>query len=207
MMVIYIVLLGIITFAYVLSIVFPVIYIHEKKNAIKQGNQLINENDEVGCFPVLGIVIFTIPLLIFILSENMELSFFCFIFSVMAYTDLSARWIPDLAIYLLLAIAMLSLRTSDLILSFWSVLFYLMPAILFSTYGYVLNKETWIASGDYYVFPSIGSMVFPQYAAGLMFTNLLLVILISRWVPKVPLVTIAFITFTGYQICILSDVL
>ncbi|EDH8286256.1 hypothetical protein CB696_21425 [Salmonella enterica subsp. enterica serovar Livingstone] len=204
-MIVYIIVLS--TFAYVLSKTFPAIYLNEKKNAIEQGKQLLTENEEVGRFPVLAIVMFTMPVLIFFLSENMLLSSFCFILSVVAYTDLSARWIPDFTIYLLLVVAMLSLRTTDLILSIWSVLFYLMPALLFSAYGYVLNKETWIASGDYYVFPSIGSMVFPQYAAGLMFTNLLLVILISRWVPKVPLVTIAFITFTGYQICILSDVL
>ncbi|ELS5068888.1 prepilin peptidase [Salmonella enterica] len=205
MMVIYIVLLGVIIFAYVLSIVFPVIYLHEKKNAIKQSDQLLNENDEVGCFPVLGIVIFTIPLLIFILSGNIVLSSFCFILSVMAYTDLSARWIPDLAIYLLLAIAMLSLRTADLIISFWSVLFYLMPAILLSTYGYVLKKEKWIASGDYYVFPAIGLMITPEYAASLMLINLLIVLFFSRWVQKIPLVTVAYITFTGCQTCILLD--
>lgn len=71
----------------------------------------------------------------------MLLSSFCFILSVVAYTDLSARWIPDFTIYLLLVVAMLSLRTTDLILSIWSVLFYLMPALLFSAYGYVLKKR------------------------------------------------------------------
>ncbi|ELV7790818.1 prepilin peptidase, partial [Salmonella enterica] len=144
--------------------------------------------------------------LIFFLSENMLLSSFCFILSVVAYTDLSARWIPDFTIYLLLVVAMLSLRTTDLILSIWSVLFYLMPALLFSAYGYLLKKEKWIAPGDYYIFPAIGLMITPEYAASLMLVNLLLVLLFSRWVKKIPLVTVAYFTFTGCQTCILLGI-
>lgn len=204
-MIVYLIVLS--TFAYVLSKTFPAIYLNEKKNAIEQGKQLLTENEEVGRFPVLAIVMFTMPVLIFFLSENMLLSSFCFILSVVAYTDLSARWIPDFTIYLLLVVAMLSLRTTDLMLSFWSVLFYLMPALLFSAYGYVLKKEKWIASGDYYIFPAIGLMITPEYAASLMLVNLILVLLFSRWVKKIPLVTVAYFTFTGCQTCILLGII
>ena len=185
-----------------LSITFPAIYLKEKKNALEQNEILRHESNDVGQFPILSIAMFIVPVLIYYLSENMLLSSFCFVLSVIAYTDLIARWVPDLTIYLLLFLAMLALRTTDLIMSLWSVLFYVMPAALFSAYGYFIKKENWIASGDYYVFPPIGLMLTPDYAAGLMLINLLVVLLLSRWVQKIPLVTVAYFTFTGCQTCI-----
>jgi len=190
-------------FAYMLSVTFPAIYLKEKQNTLDQNEILRHETNDVGQFPILAIAMFIVPVLVYYLSESMLLSSFCFVLSVVAYTDLSARWVPDLTIYLLLVLAMLSLRTADLIMSLWSVLFYIMPAALFSAYGYLIKKEKWIASGDYYVFPAIGLMLPPDYAAGLMLFNLLVVLLLSRWVQKIPLVTVAYFTFTGCQTCIL----
>lgn len=189
-------------FAYMLSITFPAIYLKEKQNTLEQNEILLHESNEVGQFPILAIAMFIVPVLIYYLSENMLLSSFCFVLSVVAYTDLSARWVPDLTIYLLLVLAMLALRTADLIMSLWSVLFYVMPAALFSAYGYFIKKEKWIASGDYYIFPAIGLMLTPDYAAGIMLINLLVVLLLSRWVQKIPLVSVAYFTFTGCQTCI-----
>lgn len=190
-------------FAYVLSITFPAIYLKEKQNTLEQNEILLHESNDVGQFPVLAIAMFIAPVLIYTLSENMLLSAFSFVLSIVAYTDLSARWVPDFTIYLLLVVAMLSLRTTDLVMSLWSVLFYLTPAVLFSAYGYIIKKEKWIASGDYYIFPAIGLMLTPDYAASLMLINLLVVLLLSRWMQKIPLVTVAYFTFTGCQTCTL----
>ncbi len=194
-------------FAIVFSISFPTLYLKEKDRFIESCAELNQEAFKPERLTIFAILIFLMPLLIFYLSGEIVLSIFIFVFAIVAYTDASARWIPDCLIYALLVISMISVRLDDIETIILSVMLYIIPALMLSLYGSIMKNETWIASGDYYVFPSIGMMVFPQYAAGLMFTNLFLVILISRRVPKVPLVTIVFITFTGYQICILSDVL
>lgn len=200
-------LIALCLFAYTFSVTFPALYLKEKRNAIEQGEQLLQEQSEPGRFPVLAIAMFIMPVAVFSLSASMLLSTFCFILAVVAYTDISTRWIPDPAIYALLAVSMFSLHNVDLILPLWSVVFYLIPAVMISACGYIRKKETWIASGDYYVFPSVGLMVLPEYAAGLMLINLSIVVILSRWVQKVPLVTVAYFTFLGYQLCLFSGLL
>lgn len=104
-------------------------------------------------------------------------------------------------IYLLIALSVYSLDATDLTISLFAVVFYITPVALLSVYGFLVKRETWIASGDYYIFPAIGLMITPEYASSLMLINLLLVLFFSRWINKVPLVTVAYFTFTGYQTC------
>ena len=191
------------TFAYIFSRLLPLIYTNVKQKAIEQGNLLLSESSSVGVFPVIAITMFSFPAFILYLSGDIFLSLFCFCLSLVAYTDLCVRWIPDLLIYMLLAISILSVRNLDLSQLLWSSSFYLMPAILLSVYGVILKGEKWIASGDYYIFPSIGLMITPKFAATIMLVNLFLTLMLSIWVKKIPLVTVAYFTYLGYQICML----
>ncbi|ENG4975169.1 prepilin peptidase [Escherichia coli] len=193
--------------AYYFTVMFPVLYKKEKQNVIQQCGVLVEDRSEPGRHTLLAIVMFIMPVAIFSFSENMLLSSFCFILAVAAYTDLSSRWIPDIAIYTLLVLSMLSLHKSDLIPSLWSVLLYLFPALFISAYGLLVKKKSLIATGDYYVIPSIGVMVLPEHASGLMLANFIIVIAISHWIQKIPLVTVAYFSFTGYQLCLNSGLL
>lgn len=194
-------------FACLFSVILPSIYLKEKRNVLSQCSELEIEQNQPLKLPVFANFIFIMPVIMFYLSGDMILSIFFFFFAVVAYTDASARWIPDCIIYALLVISMIASRTTDLETACWSIFFYIIPALILSFYGQIVRNETWIASGDYYVFPAVALMILPQYAAGIMLINLFIVLLVSRWVSKVPLVTVAFITFTGYQLCLLSGVL
>ncbi|MDM2776275.1 prepilin peptidase [Citrobacter sp. Cpo142] len=205
MMIFYLIVLSVL--AYYFTLMFPVFYKKEKQNVIAQSEVLIQETDDPGQYRVLAIVMFIMPVAIFSFSESMLLSWFCFILAVVAYTDLSSRWIPDLAIYVLLVLSMLSIQNSDLNSALWSVLLYLFPAVLISVYGFLVKKKTLIATGDYYVIPSIGLMILPEHASSLMLVNFIIVVAISRWIQKIPLVTVAYFTFTGYQLCLHSGLL
>lgn len=193
--------------AYYFTVTFPVLYKKEKQNVIEQCGVLVKDRNEPGRYTLLAILMFIIPVAIFSFSESMLLSWFCFILAVVAYTDLSSRWIPDVAIYVLLVLSMISIQNSDLNSALWSVLLYLSPAILISVYGFLVKKKTLIATGDYYVIPSIGSMILPEHASSLMLVNFIIVVAISRWIQKIPLVTVAYFTFTGYQLCLHSGLL
>lgn len=204
-MVFYLIALSVL--AYYFSLMFPVLYKKEKQNVIEQGEMLIQDTNEPGKYTILAIVMFIIPVAMFSLFGSMLFSAFCFTLAVVAYTDLSSRWIPDVAIYALLVLSMLSIQNSDLKSSIWSVLFYLFPAVLISVYGFLVKKKSLIATGDYYVIPSIGLMILPEHASGLMLINFIIVVAISRWIQKIPLVTVAYFTFTGYQLCLYAGLL
>ena len=79
--------------------------------------------------------------------------------------------------------------------------FYMAPVVILSLYGYIVKKETWIASGDYYVFPSIGLLLSPEYAAVIMLITLFFMLFFMQWVKQIPLVTVAYFTFTGFNVC------
>ncbi|WP_162382794.1 prepilin peptidase [Citrobacter sp. NCU1] len=168
---------------------------------------LTNENDEVSRFPFISLVMFSLVALIYYLSSDLLLMAFCFCLAIAAYTDACKRWIPDFIIYLLLAISIYSLHSKVLLLSLFSLSFYITPVVLLSIYGYVVKKESWIASGDYYVFPSIGLMLSPEYAAGTMLATLAIMLVLMRWIKQIPLITVAYFTFTGFNICLLSGYL
>lgn len=194
----------ILPFSYFISFFLPFFYVKQKLKFIESCNELANENDEVACYPFRSLVIFSVPALVYYLSSDLLLLIFCFILAVAAYTDLCKRWIPDLIIFLLLAISVYSLHSKDLTSSLFSVFFYLMPVTLLSFYGFFVKKESWIASGDYYIFPSIGLMLLPEYAAVIMLITLFILLLLMRWIKQIPLVTVAYFTFTGFNICHLS---
>ncbi|PCQ45113.1 prepilin peptidase [Citrobacter freundii] len=164
---------------------------------------LSEDDDEIIHSPVLSLSVISIATFVYYLSSDFVLFLFCSFLAITAYCDACKRWIPDLMIYLLIAISVYSLNSKDLTMSLVAVVFYIIPAALLSVYGFLIKRESWIASGDYYIFPAIGLMVAPEYAACLMLVNLLLVLVFSRWVQKIPLVTVAYFTFTGCQTCIL----
>lgn len=188
-------------FSYILATTLPSVYLKQKKKVIAACNELVNESDEVKCFPLVSLVIFSLTALVYYLSSDSLLLSFCFCLAIAAYTDASKRWIPDFIIYLLLAISVYSLNSKDLMLTLFSLGFYLTPVVILSVYGYVTKKELWIASGDYYVLPSIGLMLFPEYAAGTMLATLAIMLVLMRWMKQIPLVTVAYFTFTGVNVC------
>lgn len=195
-------------FAYVLSVVLPFAYQWQKKKVIESCKELMNEaDDEIGHFPFLSLLVISVASLIYYLSSDFKLFIFCCCLAIVAYIDACKRWIPDQMIYLLIAISVYSLGSRDLTMSLIAVSFYITPVALLSVYGYLVKRESWIASGDYYVFPSIGLMLTPDYAAGVMLTTLFAMLILTRWVRKIPLITVAYFTFTGFKVCSILGIL
>lgn len=195
-------------FAYVLSVVLPFAYQWQKKKVIESCKELMNEaDDEIGYFPFLSLLVISVASLIYYLSSDFILFIFCCCLAIVAYIDACKRWIPDQMIYLLIAISVYSLGSRDLTMSLIAVSFYITPVALLSVYGYLVKRESWIASGDYYVFPSIGLMLTPDYAAGVMLTTLFAMLILTRWVRKIPLITVAYFTFTGFKVCSILGIL
>lgn len=206
MMIMYVLFISL--FAYVLSVVLPFAYQWQKKKVIESCKELMNEaDDEIGYFPFLSLLVISVASLIYYLSSDFILFIFCCCLAIVAYIDACKRWIPDQMIYLLIAISVYSLGSRDLTMSLIAVSFYITPVALLSVYGYLVKRESWIASGDYYVFPSIGLMLTPDYAAGVMLTTLFAMLILTRWVRKIPLITVAYFTFTGFKVCSILGIL
>lgn len=194
-------------FSYAFSFIFPSIYIRQKRKFIESSVELAHETEDVCRIPLLSLLIFLLPALVYYLSANLLVMAFCFFLAIAAYTDACKRWIPDFIIYILLAISVYSLRSKDLTLSLFAMAFYLIPVVILSFYGYVTKKELWVASGDYYIFPSVGLMLIPDHAAGVMLATLAIMLILMRWIKQIPLITVAYFTFTGFNVCLFSGLL
>lgn len=114
-------------FAIVFSISFPTLYLKEKDRFIESCAELNQEAFKPERLTIFAILIFLMPLLIFYLSGEIVLSIFIFVFAIVAYTDASARWIPDCLIYALLVISMISVRLDDIETIILSVMLYIIP--------------------------------------------------------------------------------
>ncbi|EBI1379843.1 hypothetical protein FKR03_21885 [Salmonella enterica] len=203
----YLLLLTVILFSCTFAVKLPALYSREKKRAIIQCEDLKNEMDNIGVYPLAAVCMLLIPVSIFYFSQDILLSSYLFFLAIVSYTDLSARWIPDSEIYFWVALSVYSLRDKDTVSQLLSAAFFILPALILHLYGYLVKKEIWIASGDFYVIPTIGIMVLPEYAATLMLVALVICIAVTRWIPKIPFVTVLFFVFSGYQVLILSGAL
>lgn len=187
-------------FSYVFVISLPDIYLKQKKAVIDQVNELQNDKDEVGSFQYLSLLMFLTPVVIYSFTDDVGLSIFCFILAIAAYTDLTTRWIPDMLSYLLISCAVYNSAENGPVLSALSVVLFIAPALMLSAVSYVRSKSVVIASGDYYIFPSVGLMVSPEYSAFVMLTTLAISYSLKKVTTHAPLVTILYFVFILFQI-------
>lgn len=192
---------GLVVSSFIFAQLTPLVYKMKRADVIRQNELLLREEYDVKKHNVLSLVIFLCPLLLLHLSGNTNLFYFSLLMAIGAYTDLSTRWIPDPVIYLMLAFSILAIDKND-VTQYWGMVFYLLPVILLNLFCRVFKGGYVIASGDMYIFPSVGLMVSPEHASELMTLNLVFCVILSRWVEQIPLVTVAYFTFIGYQLCV-----
>lgn len=190
-------------FAVIFASYFPTLYVKKKNLLIQQSKELDEETFQVKPFFSCSVLLFLTPLLMFYLSQNIYMAVFCFVFAVLAYTDLSARWLPDIPVYLLMVLSVMGVDKQDMSECIISSLFFVAPAVLLNFLLRIKGSKSFIAAGDFYVLPSIGLMIRPEHAAGLMLLILFQTVFMSRLCKQIPLITVTFSTFCGYQICLL----
>lgn len=179
------------------------LYTKVKQKTLEQSVQM-TLNDSYGFFPkALIIMAFVVPI-IFYQSYDFVLTVFFFVLAITAYTDLSTRWIPDICIYTLLAVSVYSLSMKDIVPALFGTVFFVLPALLLNLYGYIKNKEIWIASGDFYIFTSVGLMAKSEFTAALMLVTLFVALLLLRSRKNIPLITVLYFTFSGHQLWLLN---
>jgi len=188
-------------FAVIFASYFPSLYLRKKNLLIQNCKELEEETFQVKPLITYSVLLFLTPLLIFYLSQSIYMAVFCFVFAVLAYTDLSARWLPDIPVYLLMMLAAMGVDKQEIFECVISSFFFVAPAVLFNILLKIKGSNSFIAAGDFYVLPSVGLMIRPEHAAGLMFIVLLLTVLMSKTCKQIPLITVTFTIFFGYHIC------
>lgn len=178
----------------------PHVYQAVKVKIIEDNKSLEKEGLKTESHPFVSGLMFMSVIMIYALTDNMYLSFFVFFFACLAYTDYVMRWVPDVLIYVMVWISFISF-TKPLTEGILSIALFCLPALLIYSYSYIRNKEKCIASGDWYVFPSIGLWLSPSTAASYMAVCIILVVIISRYTKDVPLLTCLFPVFVGGQLC------
>lgn len=178
----------------------PYIYQMVKMKVIADNKTLETEGDKNESHPFISSLMFMSVIMIYVLTHNLYLSLFVFAFACLAYTDYVMRWVPDLLIYLMVWISFIG-STKPLFEGILSIALFCIPALVVYLYSYISNKNKCIASGDWYVFPSIGLWLSPGTAASYMAACIVLVAIISRYTRDVPLLACLFPIFVGGQLC------
>lgn len=183
------------------------IYEREKKLAIKQLEELKSEKVIIISSVTLASLICILNICIYTYTENEILILYCLLLSIVAYTDYVAKWVPDVLIFLMVALSGFAIVPEKLTFSLISILFFTAPVIFMNLIGYVRKREVWIASGDFYIIPTTAVWVEPEHAASLMLVVLIVTISISTRCKKVPLITVIYFSFMGYKLCSLLNIL
>lgn len=199
--------IAIILFSLLLSKNYKTIYQGVRAQAIQQLDELKFESAEVPCYSTLAIFMFLVPVFFFWITSDLFFSSYMFFLAIIAYSDLVTRWIPDVLIYILVFISAVSINHSDYAICLASVVFFVLPVVLLNFYGYLKTRHFWVASGDFYVLPTVAVWIQPEYAAALIMIVLLTALLVSKLVKGVPLVTCIYIAFIGYKVCEIFGIL
>lgn len=199
MIYLYIIPLGILS--WFVASCFPSFYKKEKQRVLMQLSSLNQESIEINGHPVAALFIFVSPVLIYYFSDDMVLSACCFVLATLAYTDLSARWLPDPLVFLFMAITVYSVRDGLFLSSVISSLLFVFPAIILNGISLYGGKAYPVAAGDFYVIPIVGLLIPPEFSLFIMMIILLLVAYLPDKDKGKPLVTIVYVVFTGYLLC------
>jgi len=184
----------------------PFIYQLVKVRVIADNKSLEAEVLKSESHPVVLIIMLMPVILIFVITKNIYLSIFVFAFALLAYSDYILRWVPDVLIYFMLWISFFGF-TKQIGEGILSISLFCLPALIIYTYSYVSSREKCIASGDWYVFPSVGLWLSPSTAASYMAVCIVLVAIVSKYTRDVPLLACLFPVFVGGKLCELFLVL
>lgn len=183
------------------------VYKREKKLAIKHLEDLKNEKVTINSSVAMVSLICVLNICIYTYYENELLILYCLLLSIVAYTDYAAKWVPDALIFSMVALSGITIEPEYITYSLISIVFFTAPAIFINLIGYVRKREVWIASGDFYIIPTIAVWVEPEHAACLMLIVLMVTISISVRCKKVPMITVIYFSFMGYKLCSLLNIL
>lgn len=190
------------TVSILLIIYFPLLYAKEKQNVIAQIEDVRKDEAEAGSYPLSLVLMLTFPVLVFYHTAEYALTIYCFVFAILAYADLSARWLPDVLLYVMFAISMYMVKDEALLNIMVPVLLFIAPAVMLNLSAIMKRKQQPIANGDFYIFPSIGVTLQDEYAFAIMSFSILVSILVSKRIKEVPFVLILYIAYGGYLTCI-----
>lgn len=178
----------------------PYVYQTVKIKIIEDNKLLESEGFKTESYPFVSVLMFMSVILIYILTDNLYLSVFVFAFACVAYTDLVMRWVPDILIYSMIWISLLGF-TKPIDEGLLSIALFCLPALVIYLVSYISNRGKCIASGDWYVIPSVGLWLSPDIAASYMAVCIILVAITCRYTKDVPLLACLFPVFVGGQLC------
>lgn len=179
----------------------PSFYIKAKESVISTSIELKKEVQEINSSWIAALICNLPALLIYMLSKDKEIAAITFVLGILAYFDLTVRWIPDCLLYgtvwLSLGLNAEQLLTHGVI----SAVLFTLPALILQGYSLLNRRKGVFASGDLYLMPAIGVWFLPELAPGLMACALMLASFVSRYEKRVPFITCIFPIFIGYEVC------
>lgn len=193
--------IAILIFSFWIQKKLPAFYIKAKDSVISASVELEKEAQEINSSWIAALICTLPALLIYMLSKDKEAAAITFALGLLAYFDLTARWIPDCLLYGTVWLSVGLNAEQLLIQGVISAILFTLPALILQGYSLLTRRKGVFASGDLYLMPAIGVWFLPELAPGLMACALMLASFVSRYEKRVPFITCILPIFIGYEVC------
>lgn len=140
---------------------------------------------------------------VWFLTHNLAFVLFVLLLACAAYIDCVTQWVPDLLIFLLSWLALITLLPGgpDAIPALTGAAVMLLPALLLNLITSLRSQPPALASGDLYVLPAIGAWLTPTGSGACLAMSLVLTAIAGRFVRGVPFITVLYPVFVAVSLC------
>lgn len=136
-------------------------------------------------------------------THDLMLVLFVLLLGGAAYIDAVTRWVPDLLIFVLSWVALISVLPGnrDIVEVLAGVAVLMLPALSLNVLTFLRKQQPALASGDLYILPAIGAWLTPPAAGLCLAASFIIAAIAGRYVRGVPFITVLYPVFVMVMLC------
>lgn len=136
-------------------------------------------------------------------THDLMLVLFILLLGCAAYIDAVTRWVPDLLIFVLSWVALISVLPGnrDTVEVLAGVAVLMLPALSLNVLTFLRKQQPALASGDLYILPAIGAWLTPPAAGLCLAASFIIAAIAGRYVRGVPFITVLYPVFVMVMLC------
>lgn len=198
------IIFGVVLLSILLSSCLPFLYQSARVNVAKSHEELKLSPCVVHRNPFLAVLLLSGGMLpLWTMTHSPGLAIFVMLLGSAAYIDYITQWVPDVLIFGLAWVALITIIPSqpDLISSLSGAAIIILPALMLNLINWLRSQPAVFASGDLYLLPSLGVWLAPQSSGICIAISLIIAVAVNFYVREVPFITVIYPVFVGVIIC------
>lgn len=138
-----------------------------------------------------------------LMTHSPAFALFVLLLGSAAYIDCVTQWVPDLIIFLLSWLALMTLLpgTADTLPALTAAVVMLLPTLILNLVNWLRAQPPAFASGDLYVLPAIGVWLTPISSGACLSISVVLTAIAGCFIRGVPFITVLYPVFVVVYLC------